>query len=83
MKGEKTMNRGCVGNREEGMNVIVCYVPGLCSGEGNGYPLQYSCLENSIDRGAWRATCIPWGHKGSDTTEQLTRKYMILLHNSL
>ena len=24
-------------------------------GEGNGYPLQYSCLENSIDRGAWRA----------------------------
>ena len=25
-------------------------------GEGNGYPLQYSCLENSMDRGAWRAT---------------------------
>ena len=24
--------------------------------EGNGNPLQYSCLENSIDRGAWRAT---------------------------
>ena len=24
--------------------------------EGNGYPLQYSCLENSIDRGAWQAT---------------------------
>ena len=24
--------------------------------EGNGYPLQYSCLENSTDRGAWRAT---------------------------
>ena len=24
-------------------------------GEGNGYPLQYSCLENPIDRGAWRA----------------------------
>ena len=23
---------------------------------GNGYPLQYSCLENSKDRGAWRAT---------------------------
>ena len=22
----------------------------------NGYPLQYSCLENSMDRGAWRAT---------------------------
>ena len=26
------------------------------SGEGNGYPLQYSCLENSIDRGTWQAT---------------------------
>ena len=25
-------------------------------GEGNGYPLQYSCLENSMDTGAWRAT---------------------------
>ena len=29
---------------------------GRSSGEGNGNPLQYSCLENSIDRGAWRAT---------------------------
>ena len=25
-------------------------------GEGNGNPLQYSCLENSMDRGAWLAT---------------------------
>ena len=25
-------------------------------GEGNGYQLQYSCLESSMDRGAWRAT---------------------------
>ena len=25
-------------------------------GEGNGYPLQYSSLENPMDRGAWRAT---------------------------
>ena len=25
-------------------------------GEGNGYPLQYSCLENAKDRGAWGAT---------------------------
>ena len=24
--------------------------------EGNVYPLQYSCLENSMDRGAWQAT---------------------------
>ena len=26
-----------------------------CSGEGNGNPLQYSCIENSVDRGAWWA----------------------------
>ena len=29
---------------------------GISLGEGNGYPLQYSCLENSKDKGAWRAT---------------------------
>ena len=29
---------------------------GRASGEGNGYSLQYSGLENSMDRGAWRAT---------------------------
>ena len=31
-------------------------IPGLGrpSGEGNGNPLQYSCLDNSMDRGAWR-----------------------------
>ena len=33
-------------------------IPGLgrSPGEGNGNPFQYSCLENSMDRGAWRAT---------------------------
>ena len=33
-------------------------IPGLgrSPGEGNGYSLQYSCLENSTDRGAWWAT---------------------------
>ena len=29
---------------------------GRCPGEGNVYPLQYSCLENSMDRGTWQAT---------------------------
>ena len=29
---------------------------GRCPGERNGNPLQYSCLENSMDGGAWRAT---------------------------
>ena len=31
-------------------------VSGRSPGEGNGNPLQYSCLENPMDRGAWRAT---------------------------
>ena len=36
----------------------VVLIPGLgrSPGEGNGNPLQYSCLENRMDRGAWRAT---------------------------
>ena len=29
---------------------------GRYPGEGNGNPLQYSCLENPMERGAWRAT---------------------------
>ena len=31
-------------------------------GEGNNYPLQYSCLENSMDRGAM-ASYSPWGRQ--------------------
>ena len=33
-------------------------IPGLgrCPGEGHGNPFQYSCLENSMDRGSWWAT---------------------------
>ena len=29
---------------------------GISPGGGHGNPLQYSCLENPMDRGAWRAT---------------------------
>ena len=34
-----------------------CLIPGWgrSSGEGNGNPFQYSCLKNSMDRGAWQA----------------------------
>ena len=37
---------------------------------GNSNPLQYSCLEKSLDAGAWQATS-PWGRKESGTIEQL------------
>ena len=42
--------------------------PGRCPGEGNGNPLQYSCLENPMDREAWWAT-VHGITKESDTTE--------------
>ena len=42
-------------------------VPGRSTGVGNGYPLQYSCLEKSTDRGAWQATVH--GAAESDMTE--------------
>ena len=47
-------------------------IPGLgkSPGEGNGYPLQYSCLENPMDGGAWWAT-VHGGCEESNTAERL------------
>ena len=43
-------------------------IPGLgrSPGEENGNPLQYSCLENSMDRGAWWATTMESQRVGHD-----------------
>ena len=41
---------------------------GRSPGGGHGNPLQYSCLENPMDRGVWQATS-PKGRKKLDTTE--------------
>ena len=42
-------------------------IPGLgrSSGEGNGNPLQYSCLENPMDTGAWKDTTEFYKHTHS------------------
>ena len=47
---------------------------GRSPGEGTGNLLQYSCLENSMDRESW----CSWGHKELDTTEQLILSLLIL-----
>ena len=41
---------------------------GRCPGGGNGNPLQYSCLENPMDKRSLAGSSA-WGHKESDMTE--------------
>ena len=55
-------------------NADVGSIPGLgrSPGEGNGNPLQYSILENPVDRGAWRDCAVT---KESDMTERLNNNY--------
>ena len=57
-------------------------IPGLgrSPGEGNVNPLQYFCLENSMDRGAWQATYCPGSRKESDPTEWLSLTHS---HNTI
>ena len=45
---------------------------GRSPGKGNGNRVQYSCLGNLTDRGAWRAT-VHGGREDSDTTEHARR----------
>ena len=47
---------------------------GRSPGEGNGYPLQYSCLENSSGQRSL-AGYTPWGHKESDMTDWLSFQF--------
>ena len=44
---------------------------GRCPGGGNGNSLQYSCLENPMDRGAWRATV----HRGANSWTHLNNEH--------
>ena len=61
-------------------------IPGLGRSPrvGNGNPLQYSCLENPTDRGAWWAT-VHGGHKESETEHTHTHIHInvVILSNTL
>ena len=54
-------------------------IPGMgrSPGEGNGNPLQYSCLGSPVDRGAWQATVPRISRVGHDlmTTTTITLMY--------
>ena len=54
---------------------------GSSPGEGNGNPLQFSCLENTMDRGAWWVA-KPQGCKESDRTEQLYERLPLSLYET-
>ena len=49
-------DQGCTGVQSTSLNENLTYFLVLSPGEGSGNPLQYACLENPMDRGAWRAT---------------------------
>ena len=59
-----TGNKHCQKQFTNSYNRLACNagdlgsIPGMgrSPGEGNGSPLQYSCLENPMDKGAWQAT---------------------------
>ena len=66
MKNESACQAGDLGSIPES---------GRTPGEGNGNPLQYPCLDNPRDRGAWRAT-IHGVSRESDVTYQLNTNNM-------
>ena len=59
---------GCSDDKESACNVgDLGSIPGLGRFPGgNGNPLQYSCLEDSVDRGAWQATVHGVSRVGDD-----------------
>ena len=65
---ESTFSEGDVGSMPES---------GRSPGEGNGYPFQYSCLGNPMDKGAWYATILGVT-KESDTTATKQQQQILI-----
>ena len=78
---ESACNTGDAGDRSSMSGL------GRSSGGGHGYSLQYSCLENPMDRGAWWATYSPWGYKELNMTEVTkyitTQIYVFIIYTHL
>ena len=55
---------------------------GRSPGGGNSNPLQYSCLGNPMDRGAWWTTVHRVAKSWTDMTEQLNLHLLIYIHIS-
>ena len=55
---------------------------GRCPGEGNGNPLQYSCLENPMDRGTWQATVHEAPHPTTWTHCRVSLKRTLSRHEN-
>jgi len=58
--------------------VLICYLTSSSFGEGNGDPLQYSCLGNLMDREAWQAT-VHAVSKELDVTKRPTHIHTYIL----
>ena len=74
-------------NTEDAGDVSSIPVPGRSPGGGNAYPLQYSCLENSMDREAWRVSVHrvtkSWTWLKWLSTHTHTRKPCLILSHAL
>ena len=64
--GSEGKETACNAGDERDMELIPGW--GRCPGGGHGNPLQYSCLENPMDRGGLEGYS-PWGCKESETAE--------------
>ena len=79
------MNQWCLLGGSDGKESVCSarepgLIPGLgrSPGEGNGYALQYSCLEKSMDRGAWWATVHGVTTSGTRLNDWVSHKWQVL-----
>ena len=65
------MVKNLLANAEDERDMGLIPVSGRSHSVGNGNPIQYTCLEHSMDRGAWWATIYETTESDSDMTEHI------------